>query len=114
MDLEITPSRVLQVLSAHIGSDHGMTAQRLADRCLMKSAGPGDLRRLRTVIQALRNDGTHVCGHPSEGYYIAANAQELDDTCQFLYDRAMSSLKQIAAMKNVSLPDLRGQLRLPT
>jgi hypothetical protein len=31
----------------------------------------------------------------------------------FLYHRAMTSLKQVAAMKRVSLPDFRGQLNLP-
>jgi hypothetical protein len=35
-------------------------------------------------------------------------------TCNFLYDRAMTSLRQIATMRRVSLPDLRGQLHLPT
>jgi hypothetical protein len=44
---------------------------------------------------------------------LAATEEELNRTCLYLHDRAMTSLRQVAAMKRVSLPDLRGQLRLP-
>jgi biotin operon repressor len=35
-------------------------------------------RQLRTVVEALRNAGLPVCAHPSHGYYVAENAQEID------------------------------------
>jgi hypothetical protein len=54
-----------------------------------------------------------VCGHPSTGYHLAGTAAELDRTCEFLFGRSMTSLKQVSAMKRVTLPDLRGQLGLP-
>ena len=72
------------------------------------------LERLRHVIEHLRREGHAICGHPSTGYYIAANEAELDRTCNYLYDRALCSLEQIARMKRVAMPDIRGQLRLPT
>jgi hypothetical protein len=71
-------------------------------------------RVARQLISELRNEGHHVCAHPSAGYFIAETADELDATCKFLTDRALSSLKQVAAMKRVSMPDLYGQLNLPT
>ena len=71
-------------------------------------------RSLRDAVVRLRLDGHHICAHPRDGYYLAETDRELDATCIFLYERAMTSLSQISAMKRVSLPDLRGQLRLPT
>lgn len=105
---------VLSALSKHIGAANGITARDLAREIAGVFVDGGTERRLRHVIEALRRDGYHICGTPKDGYYMAADAAELDCTCEFLYTRAMTSLAQIAAMKRVSLPDLRGQLRLPT
>ena len=71
-----------------------------------------DQRRLRRLIAELRAEGHHICAHPETGYFIARDEADLDHTCRFLYERAMCSLSQVAAMKRVSLPDLAGQLRL--
>lgn len=112
---DITPERVLHVLSRHLGRANGISARRLA----MEASGslaPTDAqqRNLRHAIEALRRDGAHVCGRPSTGYFIAQTPDELLDTVRFLHDRALTSLTQAAAMQRVSLPDLRGQLRIPT
>jgi hypothetical protein len=45
---------------------------------------------------------------------MASSPEELNETCEFLYDRAMTSLSQVSRMKQISMPDLRGQLHLPT
>jgi hypothetical protein len=68
---------------------------------------------VRKAIEELRREGHRICATPETGYFMAANDDELDRTCGFLYARAMTSLTQVAAMKRVALPDLRGQLRLP-
>jgi hypothetical protein len=111
----VTPTRadLLQVLSRHVGAWRGVHMRDLA-RALDPNAGLATERRARDLIAALRAEGHHICGHPATGYYMASNPDELDGTCRFLYDRAMSSLRQVAAMKRVSLPDLEGQLRLRT
>lgn len=110
----ITESDVLSVLTYHIGSTHGITCRRLV--CSLNGGESSACleRQVRQVIMNLRLQGEHVCGHPSTGYFIAETPAELDATCLFLYERAMTSLKQVAAMKRVSLPDLAGQLRLPS
>jgi hypothetical protein len=112
---QITPSSVLTELQHHIGADKGIHVRELVYRIT------GDLfrsdameRRVREIVTELRMDGQHVCGHPSTGYYMAATPEELQATCEFLFSRAMTGLQQISRMKNVSLPDLRGQLHLPT
>jgi hypothetical protein len=109
---EITPDSVLAALQARIGAANGMTAAQLSESILGRH-GAADERRLRTVVEHLRRQGHAVCAHPSHGYFMAANADELDQTCEFLLGRAMTSLQQISALKHTALPDLRGQLGLP-
>lgn len=114
-DRVITASLVLGALGGHIGEKNGINADQLARKCTGADARrAGAERVVRKLIQELRNEGFHICGTPDAGYFIAANAEELDRTCSFLYSRAMASLQQIARMKKVSVPDLRGQLKLPT
>ena len=69
-------------------------------------------RQLRAIVNELRKEGNKICSSPTGGYFIAETEEELRECCEFLYARAMDSLVQISAMKRVSVPDLRGQLRL--
>ncbi len=110
-DRELTPSLVLDVLCDHIGADNGISARDLVRKVCGISTAAGE-RRLRNVIEALRTAGHQIGAQPSTGYFVAVSDGELDATCEFLYGRAMTSLRQIAAMKRVAMPDLRGQLRL--
>lgn len=105
---------VLDTLSRHIGKRNGATAEQLVRELRMRGADGINVRRLRHIIEHLRGQGQHICAHPRDGYFMAATAEELLETCQFLHTRAMTSLVQIARMRGVSVPDLRGQLRLPT
>lgn len=107
---DLTPDAVLGALQ--IGECHGQTAEQIV-LAITGSRNAADERRLRQVIEALRTAGHRICAHPAHGYYLAANDQELDRACGFLLDRAMTTLRQVSAMKRVSLPDLRGQLGLP-
>lgn len=107
---DLTPNAVLAALP--VGEAHGITADALA-LAITGRRDAADLRRLRQVIEALRTAGHRVCAHPAHGYYLAANDDELDRCCSFLFDRAMTSLRQVSAMRRVALPDLRGQLGLP-
>lgn len=112
---QITPAAVLSVLQHHIGEANGIHVADLVRRIKGQTHTSAALeRRVRQIVTELRMDGQHICGHPATGYYMAATPQELEATCEFLYQRAMTGLTQISRMKNVSLPDLRGQLHLPT
>lgn len=111
----LTRDSVLQALAGHIGRGRGVRADVLVAH-ITHEPGPdkAGMRKLRQVITELRMTGHHICGHPASGYYMAETAEELDATCEFLYERAMTGLTQISRMKHISLPDLRGQLKLPT
>lgn len=109
----LTTATVLAALSRHIGHEYGVKGDVLVREITGVWSSVAE-RQLREIVVQLRLEGHHVCATPGHGYFLAANAEELDATCLFLHDRAMTSLKQIAAMKRISLPDLRGQLHLPT
>ncbi|HBR96790.1 MAG TPA: hypothetical protein DD979_05365 [Gammaproteobacteria bacterium] len=121
MQISVPHDRVLAVLSGHIGEKNGISAAELAAECysaveeVITSPNPQRVsqRALRQAIMELRLKGSHICGTPETGYYIAEDSGELDRTLQFLLSRAMTSLRQISAMKNVALPDLHGQLNIP-
>lgn len=109
---QITPATVLAALQRRIGAANGMTAAQLV-YAITDSGHTADERRLRQVIEQLRNEGHAICAHPAAGYYLAASADDINKTCAFLVGRAMTSLRQVSAMKHVALPDLYGQLGLP-
>ncbi|MEP7041884.1 MAG: hypothetical protein ABI843_02410 [Dokdonella sp.] len=111
-DRQLTPELVLDVLADHVGAANALTARELVT-CICGVTTANGERRLRTVVEALRCAGHKVAAHPSTGYFLAETADELNTTCEFLFSRAMTSLRQVAAMKGAALPDLRGQLRLP-
>lgn len=113
MSQQLHRDNVLWALAMHRGEAAGVRAQDLVREICGESNARLE-RELRHVIEALRKDGHHVCGHPSSGYFIAATEEELTRTLQYLYHRAMTTLSQICAMRKVALPDLRGQLRLPS
>lgn len=95
-------------LARHIGRDNGVTASALSVTLGVTA------RAVRFLVTELREDGIAVCGHPSTGYFIAANTEELEATCKFLRSRAMHSLQLEATLRHVPLVDLFGQLRLKT
>lgn len=111
-DARLTPARVLAALSEHRGAANGISARALV-RVLLGTESAGGERQLRSVIEALRVAGHPVCATPDTGYFLATNDEEIDRTLSFLYARAMTSLRQVAGVKRVALPDLRGQFRLP-
>ena len=108
----VSLNSVLAALRARVGQANGCTARELV-LAISGRFSAADERRLRQVVMALRLAGHPVCGTPDTGYFFAANAAELDRTCVWLYGRSMTTLRQVSAMKRVTLPDLRGQLGLP-
>lgn len=106
---ELTPETVLDALRARLGEHNGVSARELVI-AITRRESAADERRLRQIIEKLRSDGHRVCAHPETGYYLAASDNELQRTLDFLYRRAMTSMRQIAAMNRVAMPELRGQL----
>lgn len=108
MSAEVTKDQLLATLQHHIGRNQGVGAVPLAGllRC--------NKRQVRHLVTALRMDGIAVCGHPATGYFIASTPDEIEQTCRYLRDRAMTSLVLESKLRGLPLADLLGQLRLPT
>ena len=103
-----TTQNLIAALSAHIGQHKGVTAQHLA---VLLGCPP---RRVRQLVTEARLDGSAICGTPRDGYYFAETAEELTATIDFLKGRALCSLQLASRMSRVPMPDLLGQLHLPT
>lgn len=101
-------TRVLMVLGDHRGIDNGIGVRMLAAKSMLTE------RTVRTAVTELRMQGIGVCGTPETGYFLATSAAELEPTLQFIRSRALKSLLLEARLRNVALPDLIGQLRVPT
>jgi biotin operon repressor len=100
---------LLQLLATrHAGKAHGISADALA-----RSLDIGE-RMLRALVSQAREAGVAISATPETGYYIAENAEELAASCEFLRSRAMHSLRMEAQLRRIPLPDLLGQLHLPT
>lgn len=113
--LQITPAQVIAELAHHVGADNGIHVAELVRRISGQQVSNALLeRKVRQHITDLRMEGAHICGHPASGYYMAETAKELADTCAFMESRAMSSLVIVSRLRKVSMPELLGQLALPT
>jgi hypothetical protein len=102
-------------VKAHLqqGAARGLSAAQMVLQLTGRQYWPAAERALRMMVESLRAEGLPICATPNHGYFWAETPEELDRTCEYLYSRAMTSLTQIARMKRVSVPDLRGQLRMP-
>jgi hypothetical protein len=105
---EVGRHDLLSVLRGHIGAHKGASVEQLA-RAL--NCTP---RHIRVLVTELRMDGEHVCGTPAEGYFMAETEADVSATCDFLKNRALKSLLLASRMAKVSIPDLVGQMKLPT
>lgn len=103
-----TAHDLLAVLARHQGRGNGITVKTLAIELDVTD------RQVRELVSELRLAGHAVCGHPRDGYYIAETPEELAETCQFLRNRAMHSLQLESRLRNIPMPDLLGQLHVPT
>lgn len=108
---DVTPSAVLAALQGRVGAANGIKASDLT-YVITRRISAADERRLRDCVVFLRTQGHAVCASPEHGYFLAANDDELNATCRFLLDRAMTGLQQVCALKHHALPDLAGQLGL--
>jgi len=95
-------------LAVRVGAHNGVSVDTLAQKLATTP------RHVRTLVSDLRMDGIAICGTPKSGYYIAATPEEMEETCQFLRNRAMHSLQLESRLRKIPMPDLLGQLHVPT
>lgn len=106
MDEEFPENPLLSILQSHVGRGHGIGVKELAGMMDVPE------RKVRDYVTDARRSGHPVCGEPGTGYYLAATPEELEETCQFLQQRALTSLALVAALRRVPLGSLMGQMKL--
>lgn len=92
----------------HVGQSKAISGEQLAGRLGVK------VRTVRAWVLKLRCNAVAVCGSPESGYFVAATPAEVESTCNLLVAHAMHSLTVAARMRRTTLPELLGQLTLPT
>jgi transposase len=95
-------------MAFHIGKGHGIKCTDLAQQLDVPE------RQVRTLVSEAREDGIAICGTPATGYYVAATSEELNETLEFLKNRALHSLQLASRLSKIPLPDLMGQMHLRT
>ena len=111
----ISRDHLLAALRCHIGPANGATVHQLVCEITgYERIDSAAEREIRNLVKELRLEGHHICALPGSGYYMAQTPDDLTATCEHLYQRAITSLTQIARMKKIADPDLRGQLHLHT
>lgn len=110
----LTCDSLLVALANHVGRDRGLPIASLVFAATGRRGDAASERKARSLVSELRMQGYAICGHPRSGYWMAANAEELDECCQFLRSRAMHSLTLESRLRRMALPDLLNQLRITT
>jgi hypothetical protein len=113
--LQITPDQVLSELMLHKGKRNGIHVRNL----VMRITGQLDNseyqeRAVRKLVTDLRMEGHPICAHPASGYFLAVTSEELDETCNFLRSRAMSSLKAESRLRQITVAELLGSIQTAT
>jgi predicted DNA-binding transcriptional regulator YafY len=98
-------NQLLTILMGHKGKGNGIRAKQLAGLLGVPE------REVRKMMSDLRMDEHPICGTPSDGYYMAATWEELEETCRFHRSRAGHSMKIEAALRKISLVDLLERMR---
>lgn len=112
--MKFTKDDVLNCLAGrHVGRGNGVCADRLVTEITGTELTTRSLRLLRHHIEELRRDCVTVCGTPGTGYFYSERQEDINETCEWLYQRAMTTLTQVSRMKKRPDPNLREQLSLP-
>jgi hypothetical protein len=112
----INRENVTLALTRHVGKDKAITASALVREIVGETlhCDAAAERLLRSVVSELRGDGIAICANPAHGYFIAQTAEELEECCGFLRQRALHSLRLESRLRNISMADLMGQIHVPT
>jgi len=117
ISIEQATSRLLQVLTRHVGEEKAVDAGTLyaevyGERVKNKI---NQTRAMRTLITALRNKGVPIGSTSAQtggGYYLCRAGSELSAFCDRLTRRALTTLSMVAKVKKMSMPELLGQMKL--
>jgi len=113
---EEATSKILMILSRHVGREKSLDMGRLYERVFDKpyTNKINHTRRLRTIITALRQKGVPIGSTAAKnggGYYLVRAGSELDEYCGRLRRAALGKLALESRLRKLSLPELLGEMQ---
>ena len=111
-------NNVLNILKQYCGPDDCIKMAVLFYQATGENIIPArrydQTRNVRSVICELRNEGSPIGNKSGKdgGYFMARNEKELQETVGAFHSRAMSSLRQEAALKRIPFGELLKQFEL--
>jgi L-fucose isomerase-like protein len=118
MQLSDRAFKALVILQRHVGVENAISMTELFREVFQEEVKDkiSSTRELRKVITELRKMGIPVCSEMRNkrqtGYFLARDAQEIDKYFELMEKRALKTLYLISRIKNISLPQYLGQLKL--
>ena len=106
------------LLKKHVGSDDCILMNEIYVEVVGGHIIPkrqlDQTRFIRTIVKELREAGRPIGikGGNGGGYFTARSQEEVESTIKQFHGRAVSSLKQEAALKQISFNDLLEQYEL--
>jgi hypothetical protein len=113
MDREVAKSRLLAVLTRHVGKQNAVSMVALHEAVFGQRVGDkiNDSRALRELVDELQFEGSPVCSC-QKGYFLAAAGSELDTFLGNLDRAGLRKLAKAAKIRKITLPEYLGQMRL--
>lgn len=110
-------TKMLQIMTKHIGRSRSIGMSQLYEEVFGEPCTNkwNEARILRQLVTELRREGVPICSDTDKeggGYYLAAAGSELENYCSRLRTRALKILRMEATLRNMTLPELLGQLSL--
>lgn len=117
-DRDALKASLRALLEQCAGPDAAVTMTALFHTATGEPVIPGrrydQTRVVRSLVEQLRREGCPigVKGGPHGGYFWATDPAQLDPTIQVFHQRALSSLRQEAALKRMPFPGVLEQHRI--
>jgi hypothetical protein len=117
MTFDEAKGRLFDVLSRHLGKENAIGMDVLHEVIFDETVSHkiNDTKKTRILITALRSQGRAIGSNSSKnggGYYLPRAGSELDDYCKRMHRRALRILAMEAKIRNISMPELVGQMNL--
>lgn len=115
MELSELKYKILTELTKHIGRHRAIGMEEMT-KIVFGEVTDKNTRTLRRMIDELRKrEALPVCSiraKEGNGYYLAGAGKELEDYCIRLRNEALRKLSMEAKLRNLTLPQLMGQITL--
>jgi hypothetical protein len=104
---------ILNVLNDHHGKGNAIPRVDLVEHVNHSFTNrPIPERTIRQTIKHMVEKHNHWIGSGHNGYFMVETDQELIDVCRYYHNYGLSLLHVEARLKNISMAELMGQMRL--